>query len=203
MAEKQNASKLVSGRKSLAYHLTSPAVGLLARTHVTPTGLTWIGLVLSLFAAVLIGSGYTFAAGFVVLVAGYFDILDGALARRTNRITRFGGIFDSTVDRIAESAILLGIMVLFLFGFEDKWVVLLAGIALPSSLLVSYIRARAETLNIKCEVGIFTRAERVVILALGLLINQVVIALGIITLLSLITIVQRLAHVYQQTRNRG
>lgn len=155
---------------------------------------------LALGAAALAGTGHLIAAGIMVLVAGFFDILDGALARRTNQVTRFGGVLDSTIDRICESVILLGIMALFVLRGEEAWAILLVGLAIPSSLLVSYIRARAETVKVDCQVGIFTRAERVVILALGLLINQVIIALAIITLLSLITIVQRLVHVYKQAR---
>lgn len=189
-------------RKTIARYLTQPAVALLARTHMTPTTITWLGFLLALCAGALIAMGYLLAAGIVVLLAGYFDILDGALARRINQTTRFGAVFDSTVDRISESTTLLGIMVLFLSRGEPPWTIILVGVALPSSLLVSYIRARAEALNIDSQVGIFTRAERVVILSLGLLINQVLIALAIVTALSIITVIQRLVNVYQQTKRK-
>lgn len=187
-------------RKSLAYYITHPAVSLLARTRVTPTALTWVGLLLALGVGALIGLGYLLAAGLVVLFAGFFDILDGALARRTGQTTRFGAVFDSTVDRIAEGATLIGITALFLVRGEPAWTVILAGVAMLSSFLVSYIRGRAEAVKIDCQVGIFTRAERVIILALGLLIDQVLIVLAIITALSVITVIQRLVHVYRQTK---
>jgi len=195
-------------RKTVAYYLTEPAVWLLARTSITPNAITWFGLLLAAGTAALIIMGHLFAAGFLVLIAGYFDILDGALARRTKQTTRSGAILDSTVDRLSEAVVLIGIMALFLFTEEQslfillnkEWAILLVGLALLSSPLVSYIRARAEALRIECHVGIFTRAERVIVLALGLLINQIVIALAIITVLSLVTAGQRLLYVRKQTK---
>ncbi|GAH63631.1 unnamed protein product, partial [marine sediment metagenome] len=110
--------------------------------------------------------------GFVVLIAAFFDILDGALARRTNQTTHFGAVLDSTLDRLAEAVVLLGI--LFLYAREQAVAeILLVSLALLGSLLVSYIRARAEAVGLECQVGLFTRAERVIVLALGLLLNQI------------------------------
>ncbi len=192
-------------RKDIAYYFTRPAVQLLARTPVTPTIITWSGFLLAVGAAALISTGHLFAAGFVVLIAGFFDILDGALARYTNRATPFGAVLDSTLDRLSEAAILLGILVLYA---RDQAVpqILLVGAALLGSLLVSYIRARAEAEGIKCQVGLFTRAERVIVLALGLLLSQLayalVIALGIIVVFSFFTVGQRLLYVWQQTKTR-
>jgi len=160
-------------------------------------------------AAALIATGHLLAAGLMVLFAGFFDILDGALARRTNRTTSFGGILDSTLDRLSEAALLLGILVLFLLAEEQsalfallakEWAILLVGLALLGSFLVSYIRARAEATGLECQVGLFTRAERIVVLALGLLVNQAVIALAIIVVFSFTTTVQRLVYVWQRTK---
>jgi len=194
--------------KTAADYLTRPAVWLLARTSITPSAITWSGLLLAAGTATLIIMGHLFAAGFLVLIAGYFDILDGALARRTKRTTRSGAILDSTVDRLSEAVMLIGILALFLFTekqplfslLNKEWSILLVGLALLSSPLVGYIRARAEAFGIECQVGIFTRAERVIVLALGLLINQIAIALAIITVLSLVTAGQRLLHVRKQTK---
>ena len=150
--------KLSEVRKTAAYYLTQPAVWLLAKTPVTPSAITWFGFLLAAGAAALIATGHLFAAGFVVLIAGFFDILDGALARSTNRTTRFGAILDSTLDRLAEAVLLLGI--LFLFAREQSVAeILLVGVALVGSLLVSYIRARAEALGLECKVGLFTRVR--------------------------------------------
>jgi CDP-diacylglycerol--glycerol-3-phosphate 3-phosphatidyltransferase len=187
-------------RDTVANYLTQPAVRLLARTSITPSTLTWFGFLLAVGAAALIICGYLFAAGFVVLFAGFFDILDGALARHTNRATRFGAVLDSTLDRLSEAVLLIGI--LLYFGNQSSVAVLLVYLALLGSLLVSYIRARAEALGLECQVGLFTRAERVIVLALGLLLNQIVIALAIIVAFSFFTFGQRLIYVWQQTKMR-
>jgi len=194
-------TKLPELRKALAYKLSQPVVRLLARTPITPNFLSWFGFMVTIGAAILIAIGHIFAAGFVVLLAGFFDILDGALARSTEQITLFGGILDSTLDRMAEVALLLGILAHYA-GEPSVTGVLLAGVALSGSLLVSYIRARAEAAGLECQEGLFTRAERVVVLALGLLLNQIILVLAIIALLSFITAGQRLVHAWQQTRNK-
>lgn len=197
-------SRLNKARNTAAYQLTRPAVWLLARTSVTPNAITWFGFALFVIAAALVVTENLLAAGLMVLFAGLFDMLDGALARRTNRVTRFGAILDSTLDRATEALLLLGILILFARE-QSMMGMVLAGIALPGSLMVSYIRARAEAAGLECKVGLGTRGERVIILALGLLLNRVnyalITALGIITLLSLFTIVQRMIFVWQQTKN--
>jgi CDP-diacylglycerol---glycerol-3-phosphate 3-phosphatidyltransferase len=192
--------KLQIIRKAFAVRITSPLVSLLARTSITPNMVTWFGFIVILAASALAALGHPFAAGWVVLISGFFDIIDGALARKTNQVTRFGGILDSTLDRVSEAVILLGIMAMYLFNAElyNPWIILLIGITIMGSFLVSYIRARAEALKIDCQVGIFTRAERVIILALGLLLSNLPYvlagALAIIALLSIFTIIQRLVH---------
>ena len=150
----------------------------------------------------------------MVLVAGFFDILDGALARLTKKVTPFGGVLDSTFDRLSEAAVLLAILVAF---GRSPWLVLLVFLALLGSLLVSYVRARAEGAGLECQVGLFTRAERVVVLALGLLLSYIeapreifaflgnppislVIALAIIAVFSFFTFGQRLVYVWRQAR---
>jgi len=195
--------RLAEVRKTIAYYLTQPVVRLLAKTPITPSAITWSGFLLALGAAALITTGHLFAASFVVLIAGFFDILDGALARHTNRVTHFGAVLDSALDRLAEAALLLGILVLYARE-QSVAEILLVGLALVGSLLVSYIRARAEALGLECQVGLFTRAERVIVLALGLLLSQIdnalAIALIIIVIFSFITAGQRLLYVWQQTK---
>lgn len=195
--------KLSEVHKAASYYLTQPAVRLLARTSITPNAITWLGFLLAVGAAAFIITGHLFAAGLVVLVAGFFDILDGALARHKNQATHFGAVLDSTLDRLSEAVVLLGILVLYA---RDQSIapILLVGVVLLGSLLVSYVRARAEALGLECQVGIFTRAERVIVLALGLLLSQIayalVIALAIIALFSFITVGQRLLYVWRQTK---
>ncbi len=134
----------------------------------------------------------------------FFDLLDGALARHTDRSTRFGAILDSTLDRFSESLLLISI--LFIYARDGAvYEVVIVGAVLVASLMVSYIRARAEALGVDCQVGLFTRAERVVVLALGLLLSQfsyaLMIALIIIIVFSNITIFQRVLYVRQRIRD--
>jgi len=193
--------KLAEVRKVAAIYLTQPVVRLLAKTPVTPNSITWCGFLLSVGAAVLVVTGHLFAAGWVVLVAGFLDMLDGALARLTNQVTRFGGVLDSTLDRLAEAAVLLSILVLYARG-QLVAQSLLVGIALVSSVMVSYLRARIEALGIECKVGLFTRTERVIVLALGLLLSRfdyaLVIALAIIVFFSFFTVGQRLFYAWHK-----
>ena len=192
-------AKLSETRKTLARYLTQPVVRFIARTSITPNTVTWFGFLTVVGAAVLVVRGHLFAAGLLVLFAGFLDILDGALARYTNRATRFGAVLDSTLDRVSEGVLLLGILFLYA-GEQPPIVVLLVGLALLASPLISHIRARAEAAGIECQVGLFTRAERVIVLALGLLLNQVAIALALVVVFSFITVGQRLIYVWRQTK---
>lgn len=195
--------KLEKTRKNISNYVTQPIVNLLVRTPLTPNAVTWLGFCISIGAAALVVTGHFFAAGIVVIVAGLFDMLDGALARVTNRVTRFGGILDSTLDRLSEAALLLGLLTVFA---REQQVAesILAGFTLLGSLMVSYIRARVEGLGIECKAGLFTRPERVIVLALGLLLSRfdgaLVIALGVITFFSWFTVVERMVYAWRHTR---
>ena len=195
--------KLSEARSVVAYYLTEPSVRLLSRTPISPCTITWFGFLMAAGALAFIVTGHLLAAGFMVLITGFFDMLDGALARRTKRVTRFGAFLDSTLDRLSEAVILLGILVLQVRELSVAGI-LLVGIALISSLLVSYIRARAEALGLECQVGLFTRPERVLVLALGLLLSHfdyaLIVALVIIVVFSLFTAGQRLLFVWRQTK---
>jgi CDP-diacylglycerol--glycerol-3-phosphate 3-phosphatidyltransferase len=202
-----STAKLQVFRKAIQAYVTRPTVILLEKIHVTPNAVTFFGLILIILAAVLAGTGHLFAAGWVVLAASICDMLDGALARHSNKVTRFGGILDSTLDRLSEAAILIGLIAYYLFDNNTpyrQWLIMLIAVTMIASFLVSYVRARAEALHIECLVGIFTRPERVIILALGLLLSGLpyvlTAALVIIALLSIITVIQRLVYVYQRAR---
>jgi CDP-diacylglycerol--glycerol-3-phosphate 3-phosphatidyltransferase len=191
-------------RRTIANRLTEPVVRLLVRMRLTPGAISWFGFILALGAAALIVTAHPFAAGFVVLIAGFFDILDGALARRLKKATHFGAVLDSTLDRLSEAVVLLSILVLYAQELAFTPMILVC-LALIGSFLVSYVRARAEGAGLECEVGLFTRAERVVVLALGLLLSHIasalVIALAIIVVFSFFTFGQRLVYVWRQTKN--
>ncbi len=187
----------------MANSVAPPLARLLARTPLTPDALTWLGFFITVGAAVLIVTDHFLAAGVVVLVAGLFDMLDGALARLTGKTSRFGAILDSTLDRLSEGALLLALLVVF---SQEQYVTasLVVGITLLGSIMVSYIRARIEAMGIECKAGVFTRPERVIILALGLMLNQyenaLLVCLGIIAFFSWVTVIERLVYAWRQTR---
>ena len=197
-------SKLEGSRKSISNYVTQPVVNILARTPLTPNTVTWIGFFITVGAAVLVATGHLLAGGITLLVAGFFDMLDGALARLTNRVTRFGGLLDSTLDRLSEAALLLGLLAVYVQGGQVAESILV-GVALLGSLMVSYIRARIEGLGMACKVGLFTRPERVIILALGLLLSQfnyaLITALAIVTFFSYFTAGQRLIYAWRHIRD--
>lgn len=190
-------------RKSIAGYVTQPIVRILAKTPLTPNALTWAGFLLTVGAAVLIVTGHLIAAGATVIVAGLFDMLDGALARTTGQASKFGAILDSTLDRMSEAVLMLGLLAMFARNGQ-AWESFLAGVTLLGSFMVSYIRARMEGMGIECRAGFFTRPERVIILVLGLLLSGVpyalVIALALIAFLSLISAGERLVYARRRTK---
>jgi len=148
---------------------------------------------------VVVATGDFLAGGLLVLFSGLFDLLDGAVARHTGKVTKFGALFDSTVDRITEGALFFALAWYYLPQGKSLEV-LLAFLAMVGSFLISYIRARAEGLGIECKVGVFTRAERMAILVLGLLFNQMFIALLLLAVLTFVTVVERMVHVWRESR---
>ena len=195
-------SVLRSQLRALSGRCLDPLAGILGRFHVSPNALTVLGSLGGIGAGVALGFGEFALGGGIVLGAGFFDLIDGVLARRLSRVTAFGAFLDSTFDRISENAIFLGLAVYFANRGETVEVAL-TFLALISASLVSYLRARAEGLGFRCEVGLLTRPERVVILAIGLLIGQAEIALWILVVLGFITVLQRFLHIWQQTRSPG
>ncbi|MGA8848970.1 MAG: CDP-alcohol phosphatidyltransferase family protein [Dehalococcoidia bacterium] len=199
---------LIDIRRNLAYRITNPIVGILSKSGITPNALTFINLALSIVAAYIIATNHLILGGVLVLVSGLFDLLDGALARFTKQTTKFGGILDSTVDRISEAATLCGLLIWYVPQEGASLKIVLIFVVLIGSFLVSYIRARAEGLGWQCQVGLFTRAERVIVLAIGLLINQIFIhsifvALCVLVVFVFITVVQRLVYLWKQAKIEG
>ncbi len=194
---------LIDIRRNLAYRITDPVVRILSKIGITPNALTFINLALNIVAAYVIATGHFLLGGVLVLVAGLFDLLDGALARFTKQTTRFGAILDSVADRISEAAILCGLLIWYIPQEEASLEIVLIFVVLIGSFLVSYIRARAEGLGLQCQVGLFTRAERVIVLAIDLLINQIFIALCVLVVFVFITVVQRLVYLWKQGNIKG
>jgi len=196
-------TKLNSTRKNIAEYITKPIVSIVAKTPLTPNIITWIGFVITIVGGVLIVTEHFLTAGIVVIIAGLFDMLDGALARATGKITRFGAILDSTLDRLSEAILLVTLLAVFV-KYGQMTESILSAVALVGSLLVSYIRARMEGLGIECKAGLFTRPERVIILALGLMLSQfdnaLLITLAVITFFSWITVIERMAYAWRKLK---
>jgi CDP-diacylglycerol--glycerol-3-phosphate 3-phosphatidyltransferase len=196
-------ASLDSFHKFIAGGITRPVIGAIAKTPLTPNIITWIGFIVTIGAGALVVTDYWLAAGIVVLVAGLFDMLDGALARATNKTTRFGAILDSTLDRVSEAILLVSLLAVFA---RDGLVTesILSGVALVGSLLVSYIRARMEGLGVECKAGLFTRPERVIILALGLVLSQLnyamLVMLAVLTFFSWLTVIERMVYAWRKLR---
>jgi len=189
-------------RRNLGYRIADPVVRILSKTGITPNALTLINLALNIVAAYVIAIGHFIPGGILVLVSGLFDLLDGALARLAKKTTKFGAILDSTVDRMSEAAILFGLLI-FYSGRGGRLEIVLIFAVLVGSFLVSYVRARAEGLGWQCQVGLFTRAERVIVLAIGLLVNQIFVVLCILVVFVFVTVGQRLVYLWKQGRVAG
>jgi CDP-diacylglycerol--glycerol-3-phosphate 3-phosphatidyltransferase len=176
-----------------------------ARSRVSPNTLTVVGLLLNLVTAAVIGGGYLFASGMLLLFAGIFDMADGALARVKNATSQFGDFLDATLDRLAEASIGLGLLWHAMARHDDLQIGLIYAVVL-GSVMISYARARAEVLDLDCEVGIMPRPERIIILALGLILAQatrevaLTIILAVLCVSTYYTVAQRIVHVYRITR---
>jgi CDP-diacylglycerol--glycerol-3-phosphate 3-phosphatidyltransferase len=185
--------------KDAARQLLYPLVRLLSAMRVRPDTLTVLGWALSLGSAVLFGLGYAQLAGVVMLLGGLFDALDGAVARESNRMSAFGAFLDSTLDRLSEAAIFVGI-IFFYSAAARPYEALLAGVAMTFSLLTSYARARAEGLGIECKVGLLERAGRIAILSVFTIVGLLTAGLYLVAAGALITTAQRIIHVRRATR---
>jgi CDP-diacylglycerol--glycerol-3-phosphate 3-phosphatidyltransferase len=180
----------------------------IAQSRITPNTLTVIGLLANIVTAVVIGRGYLFAAGVLLLLAGIFDMADGALARVKDAASEFGDFLDATLDRLAEASIGLGLLWHALLKQDDLQAGLIYAVVL-GSVMISYARARAEVLKLDCEVGLMPRPERIVILAIGLILAQatnevaLTVILAVLCLSTYYTVAQRIVHVYRITKGTG
>jgi CDP-diacylglycerol---glycerol-3-phosphate 3-phosphatidyltransferase len=178
----------------------------LALTRISPNVLTFIGLIINVGAALLFGfasadnnQALMFRwAGIVIIGAGIFDMVDGRVARATNQVTDFGAFFDSVIDRYSDVALFFGLLVYYARANRFFYVVLVAFV-MVSSVMVSYTRARAESLIHKCKVGFMERPERIVLVIIGALFNRMAPVLWVIAVLSTITVIHRIRYTYEET----
>ena len=174
-------------------------VTALALSRVHPNVLTFIGLLINIWAAFLFAKGQFLYAGLVVIGAGLFDMVDGRVARETNRVTRFGGFFDSVLDRYSDLGLLVGLLVYYA-SINRFFYVVLTAIVMTGTVMVSYTRARAENTIPKCKVGFLERPERVVLIIIGALFDRMAPVLWVIAILSNITVIHRMIYTWQEAR---
>jgi CDP-diacylglycerol--glycerol-3-phosphate 3-phosphatidyltransferase len=182
--------------------ITDPIVSPLAALGVTPNMISVAGFAGNLAAACFAAGGHLLIAGVIMLAASALDLLDGALARRTGTVTTFGAVFDSVLDRLSEAALLAGLLFHFTQIGGHTQEIILVYAAIVGSIMVSYVRARAEGIGLELREGLFTRAERVILLGGALIIGGDVVrwALWILAVLSIATALQRVFAVWQKTR---
>jgi len=166
---------------------------------ITPNILTFMGFVINLVAAYLFAYGYFRWAACVIIFAGLFDMLDGRVARISNRVTPFGGFLDSVLDRYSDLSLLIGLLV-FYGRINRFWYVTLVAVGMIGSVMVSYTRARAENLIPSCKVGFLERPERVVLFIIGALFDRMAPVLWIIAILSNLTVIHRVVHTWRESR---
>ena len=177
-------------------------VTALALSRIHPNVLTFIGLLINIWAAFLFSYGRFVSAGLVVIGAGLFDMVDGRVARETNRVTRFGGFFDSVLDRYSDLALLVGLLVYYASINRFGYIVLTA-IVMTGTVLISYARSRAENTIPKCKVGFLERPERVVLIIIGALANRMAPVLWVLAVLSNITVISRIIYTWEETKRIG
>jgi CDP-diacylglycerol--glycerol-3-phosphate 3-phosphatidyltransferase len=174
-------------------------VHALALSRIHPNVLTFLGLAINIYAAFLFAGGRFRAAALVVIGAGLFDMVDGRVARHTNRVTRFGGFFDSVLDRYSDLALLMGLLVYYA-SINRFFYIVLTAIVMTGSVMVSYTRARAENTIPKCKVGFLERPERIVLIILGALFDRMAPVLWVLAILSNVTVIHRMIYTWQETK---
>jgi CDP-diacylglycerol---glycerol-3-phosphate 3-phosphatidyltransferase len=169
----------------------------LALSKINPNVLTFFGLVINMVAASFLATGRFRVAGLIIIFAGLFDMVDGRVARATNQVTRFGGFFDSVLDRYSDLALLVGLLVYYGTINRPAYVVLTA-VVMTASVMISYTRTRAENIIPTCKVGFMERPERVVLLILGALFQRMAPVLWVIAVIGNLTVVHRMIFTYQE-----
>lgn len=171
----------------------------LALSRIHPNALTFIGLLINIFAAWLLARGQFVNAGLVIIGAGLFDMVDGRVARQTGQVTMFGGFFDSVIDRYSDLALLIGLLVYYGNIGRSGYVVLTA-IVMMASIMISYTRARSENTIPQCKVGFLERPERVVLFIIGALFDRMAAILWVTAVLGNWTVIHRMIFTFQEAK---
>lgn len=174
-------------------------VKALLGTKVHPNVLTAMGLVISICAAWYLHKGEFFLAGWIMLFGALADLVDGPVARASNRVTRFGGFFDSVLDRYTDLVLLMGMLVYYA-SIDRFFYVVLTAVAMTGSVLVSYTRARSENVIDSCKVGFLERPERMVLMLIGAFFAKMAPVIWVLAVLSNVTVAHRITHTWSKTR---
>jgi CDP-diacylglycerol--glycerol-3-phosphate 3-phosphatidyltransferase len=186
----------------IGHRLDIPAhyiIHSICRGKVSPATFTFLGLVLNAGAAVIFVTGDLRWGGVVILIAGIFDILDGAAARTQGKVTQFGGFLDSVIDRYSDMALLFGLILRYALQGNIPLVALTLVVSL-GTVLIPYARARAENFIPGCKVGLMERPERIVLLATGAIFNLMTIALWLLAILTHLTVIQRVYYTWREVK---
>jgi phosphatidylglycerophosphate synthase len=184
----------------LGHFLDKPFSPLARRITVSPNVLTITGFLITIIASLFIPFS-PLVGGILILIGGFFDMLDGIVARVNDKKTEFGALLDSTLDRYSDSIIFVSIAWYF-FNFNNLTGVIFTIISLVGAFLISYVRARAEGINIRCNVGLLERPERIVLIAFGCIMDLLLIIVILLSVLSHLTAIQRIIHAYKETKGR-
>ena len=185
--------------RRLGRGIVYPIARFVGRTGLSPNAVTVIGFLFAVVVAAVLAQGQVRLAGILLIPAAIVDAIDGAMARVLDRTTRFGAFLDSTLDRLSEAALFLGALI-YVSREGTSTDIILVYVTIVGSLMVSYTRARAEGLGISIKGGIFTRFERIAVLIIALILNQLTVALWVLAPLTSLTVIQRVWLVWLATR---
>ncbi len=165
-----------------------------------PNLFTVMGLLATLFAFFLILKGFWISAGLTIILSGIFDLFDGMIARKFGKVTAFGGFLDSVLDRYSDLLLLLALIIHYL-NRGDSGLVILTSLVSMGTVLIPYVRARAEAANVSCTIGLMERAERMILLSAGALFNWMEPMLWILAILTHFTVFYRIYYVWKKLRS--
>ena len=182
--------------------LVEPMAAFFVRLGLHPNTMTLFGLAGNIVGAIFLATGHMTVGGILILVSGWFDGLDGAMARQLNQPTKFGAFVDSVTDRWSEMVIFLGLLLYYLPRPDGFLYGVLVFAATMGSVMVSYTKARAEALGFDCNIGLLTRMERYLVMAPALILNLPQVALWVIAILANFTALQRTVYVRRQAYDK-
>ena len=174
-------------------------IGACVALRIHPNILTFVGVLINVAAACELGTGHFVAAGVIMVVANIFDFIDGKVAVDLGAVSKFGGFWDSVIDRFSDIALFIGLIYLYSHMGRTDYV-MIASLAMMFAIMTSYTRARAESLIAKCKVGFMERPERIVLFMIGAFTNRMAGVLWVILVLSVFTVADRVIHTYRALR---